>query len=101
MKFYHIDKKRNPECWQRGDDVRRVKMKINVNTPCSEIITSLQRKGYVLDEYMEPIITIMDFDMIKEIDLDLTPNQNQLRNLEFLTVAGFESGEIFVTLLIN
>ena len=101
MKFYHIDKKRNPECWQCGDDVRRVKMKINPNTPCSEIINSLQRKGYILDEYMEPIITIMDFDMIKEIDLDLSPNKNKLRNLEFLTVAGFESGEIFVTLLIN
>ncbi len=101
MKFYHIEKKRNTECWQCGDNVRRVKMKISNKVPCNEIIASLQREGYVLDEYMEPILTVMDFNMIKEIDLDLTPAQNGLRNLEFITVAGFESGEIFVTLLIN
>lgn len=101
MKFYHIEKKRNKECWQCGDDVRRVEVKISQNSPCIEIISSLKRMGYVLDEYMEPILTIMDFDMVKEVDLNTSPIQNGLRNFEFITAAGFETGEVFVTLLIN
>ena len=57
--------------------------------------------GYILDPDMEPILTMMDFDMIKDVNLHLTPIQNELRNLEFITAAGFESGEIFITLEIN
>jgi hypothetical protein len=40
----------------------------------------------------------MDFDMIKEIDLESSPLQNDLRNYELITAAGFKGGEIFITM---
>ncbi len=98
MKFHSIEKKRNPQCTQCGDNVRRVNIKIHRDAHCKEIINALLEMGLVPDPEMEPILTIMDFDMIKEIDLDHTPYQNELRDLELVTAAGFKDGEIFITL---
>lgn len=98
LKFYAIEKKRNPKCMQCGDQVRRESIMMNTKTPCKEIIETLLRLGYKPDPDYDPIITIMDFNNITEVDLDLTPKQNRLRNLELLTVAGFQGGEIFITL---
>jgi molybdopterin/thiamine biosynthesis adenylyltransferase len=98
MKFYHIEKHRNPECRQCGDHVRRESIHLPWNAPCKTIIGSLQGKGYNLDPELIPLVTVMDFDMVHEIDLDLTPKQNDLRDKDFLTVAGFKEGEIFIIL---
>ncbi|MHA1266700.1 MAG: HesA/MoeB/ThiF family protein [Candidatus Helarchaeota archaeon] len=98
MKFYHIEKKRNPNCLQCGDQVRRVDITMNSKTPCKEIITTLARMGYTPDPDLDPLLTILDFNNIVEVNLALTPKQNRLRNLELLTAAGFKEGEIFITL---
>jgi len=98
MKFYPIEKKRNPECIQCGDKARRVTVKMSRNAKCIELINQLQAQGFSLDPELEPILTIMDFDMIREIDLENSPLQNELRNYELITAAGFKGGEIFITL---
>jgi hypothetical protein len=98
MRLYELEKNRNPQCRQCGDDVRRVAVKIRKNASCNEIINSLLEMGFVPDPDMEPILTIMDFDMVKEIDLNRKPHQNNLRDLELATAAGFKDGEIFITL---
>ena len=51
-----------------------------------------------LESEFEPIITLLDFNDIIVLDLEQSPIQNGLRNYEFLTVAGFRGGEIYVTL---
>ncbi|MFX1385541.1 MAG: ThiF family adenylyltransferase [Promethearchaeota archaeon] len=98
MKFYHIDKPRNPECSQCGKKVRRVSIKLNSHSPCINIIKILRKNGFNLDPDSEPILTILDFDDVKIIDLDKNSIENGLRNYELITAAGFEGGEIFVTL---
>jgi hypothetical protein len=40
----------------------------------------------------------MDFEDVKEINLHLTPIQNELRDLELVTAVGFKGGEIFINL---
>jgi molybdopterin/thiamine biosynthesis adenylyltransferase len=98
MKFYSIEKKRNPQCLQCGDQVRRVNIKIAQNAPCRAIIESLVTSGFVLDPDMEPTLTTMDFNMVREVELDQTPLENKLRDFELITAVGFKEGEIFVTL---
>lgn len=98
MKFYYIDKKRNPECRQCGAAVKRVNIKINQKDKCSKIIDEILKQGFKLDPEMEPILTIMDFNMIREIDLELNTNQNELRNLELITAAGFKEGDLLINL---
>ena len=98
MKFYSIEKKRNPQCLQCGENVRRVNITITKNARCDEIIKSLLEKGFEQNPDMELILTTMDFDNVKEVELDRTPKQNELRNLELITAAGFLNGEIFITL---
>jgi len=98
MKFYHIEKKRNPECIQCGSDVRRVVIKMNINSPCINIIKTLKKNGFQLDSDLEPLITLQDFNDIIVLDLEKTVTENSLRNYEFLTIAGFKGGEIMVTL---
>jgi len=98
MKFYHIEKQRNPECAQCGKHVRRVSIKLRVQSPCINIIKVLEKNGYKLDPDSEPILTLLDFNDIKMVDLEKNPIENGLRNYEFLTAAGFKDGEIFVTL---
>ena len=100
MMFYHIEKKRNPECSQCGNKVRRVSIKLNARSPTINIIKILEKNGYELDDELEPVITLSDFNDIQFIDLDLTPKENNLRNCELLTVAGFKGGEIFINLKI-
>ncbi len=98
MKFYLIEKKRNLQCLQCGDEVRRVTIDINQNAHCEEIINKLSELGFVKNPEMEPTLTIMDFNNINIVDLDLTPVENDLRNLELITAVGFKGGEIFITL---
>jgi len=98
MKMYHMEKKRNPECSHCGKNVRRVVIKIKAESPCINIIRILKRHGFKLEEDFEPVITLLDFNDIQVIDLDKSAKENELRNLEFLTVAGFIGGEIYVTL---
>jgi len=98
MKFYHIEKKRNPECSQCGKHVRRVSIKLRSQSPCGKIIDILKKNGFELDPDSEPILTLLDFNDIKIVDLEQNPDENDLRNYEFITAAGFKDGEIFVTL---
>lgn len=98
MKFYHIAKQRNPECSQCGKHVRRVSIKLRAQSPCINIIKTLEKNGYKLDPDSEPILTLLDFNDIKMVDLEQNPIENGLRNYEFMTAAGFKDGEIFVTL---
>ncbi|MHA1359140.1 MAG: HesA/MoeB/ThiF family protein [Candidatus Helarchaeota archaeon] len=98
MKFYRIPKKRNSQCLQCGDNTRRVTVKISRHAKCREIINNLLAMGYIPDPDLEPLLTIMDFNMIKEIELHQSPLQNDLRNYELITAAGFKGGEIFITL---
>ena len=98
MKFYPIEKKRNPNCSQCGDNARRVVVKVSRNARCQEIINQLLRMGYEADPEMDPTLTIMDFDMIRVIDVDESIKSNELRNYELITAAGFKGGEILVTL---
>ena len=65
---------------------------------CEQIIHSIENQGFEIDEYMEPTLTIMDFDDIRVIDPDRSANKNKLRNLELITAVGFKGGEIFVNL---
>lgn len=98
MKFYHIEKPRNPECSQCGKNVRRLAIKMNTQSPCINIIKTLQKNGFELQSDFEPVLTLLDFNDIKVIDLEKNPIDNGLRNYEFLTVAGFKGGEIYITL---
>ncbi len=99
MKFYHIEKKRNPECPQCGNNVKRVKIQIRKTSPCENIIKLLLNNGFELDPDYEPILTTMDFNNIKVVDLDKTPIENDLRNFDLITAVGFKNfGEIFITL---
>lgn len=98
MKLYHIEKKRNPECSQCGRNARRVIIKMKAQSSCMNIIKILNHHGYNLEENFEPIITLLDFNDIQVIDLEKNAIENDLRNLEFLTIAGFVGGEIYVTL---
>ena len=98
LKFYPIEKKRNLDCLQCGDNVRRVNVSIKQNDSCEIIIKSLESMGFERDPYMEPTLTIMDFEDVKEINLHLTPIQNELRDLELVTAVGFKGGEIFINL---
>lgn len=98
MRFYHIEKKRNPECSQCGKNVRRYVVKLKASSPCINIIKMLEKHGFKLDPDLDPIITLLDFNDIKMIDLEKNPIENGLRNYEFLTAAGFTDGEIFITL---
>ncbi|MFW9784983.1 MAG: ThiF family adenylyltransferase [Candidatus Heimdallarchaeota archaeon] len=98
MKFYHIEKPRNLECSQCGKNVRRVSIRMKTQSPCLNIIKTLQKNGFELESDFEPILTLLDFNDIKVIDLEKNPIENGLRNYEFITVAGFKGGEIYVTL---
>ncbi|TXT57993.1 MAG: putative E1-like ubiquitin activating protein [Promethearchaeota archaeon] len=98
MKNYSIEKKRNFECFQCGENVKREVIKIQAGNKCQEIIEILKNKGYTEDPYMEPLITVMDFNTIREIDLEKDLEENRVRDLELLTAAGFKEGEIFITL---
>ncbi|MFX0023197.1 MAG: ThiF family adenylyltransferase [Candidatus Hermodarchaeota archaeon] len=98
MKFYHIEKPRNSECSQCGKKVRRVSIKLNSQSPCINIIKILTKNGFKLDPESEPILTLLDFNDVKIVDLDKNSIENGLRNYELMTAAGFEGEEIFVTL---
>ncbi len=40
----------------------------------------------------------MDFEDVREIDLERTAIKNELRNLELITAVDFKDGEIFINL---
>jgi len=98
MKLYHIEKKRNPECSQCGKNTRRVVIKMRAQSPCLNIIRTLKKNGFELEPEFEPVLTLQDYNDILVLDLEQSLIENGLRNYEFLTVAGFKGGEIYVTL---
>ncbi|MFW9950990.1 MAG: ThiF family adenylyltransferase, partial [Candidatus Thorarchaeota archaeon] len=101
MKFYHVEKIRNQECSQCGKKVRRVVLKMKAQSPCVNIIRILKKNGFELESEFEPVITLQDFNDVLVLDLERSIIENDLRNYEFLTVAGFKGGEIYVTLKIK
>jgi molybdopterin/thiamine biosynthesis adenylyltransferase len=98
MKFYHIEKARNPECSQCGKKVQRVTIKLRKTSPCSKIISLLEKNGFELDPDYEPVLTLLDFNDVRIIDLEKNSIENGLRNFELLTAVGFKKGEVFITL---
>ena len=100
MMFYHIEKKRRTDCSQCGKSVRRIIIKLRVQSPLSNIIKMLENNGFELDTDLEPVITLLDFNDVQMIDLEQNAGENCLRNCELLTVIGFKGGEIYVTLKI-
>lgn len=99
-RFYYIDKPRNPECTQCGSNIIREVFYLRKDQPLNVIISALQMKGYTLDEEMEPILTIPDFDTIRILDLDENAKKNKLYSLSLLTLSGFQEGDIYVTIRI-
>jgi molybdopterin/thiamine biosynthesis adenylyltransferase len=93
MKLYH-----NPECSQCGKNARRVVIKMRAQSPCMNIIRTLKKNGFELEHEFEPVLTLQDYNDILILDLEQSLIENGLRNYEFLTVAGFKGGEIYVTL---
>ncbi len=98
MKFYHIEKSRNPGCFQCGDNVKRIEMEVDPDEHVKRVIEKLVSMGFVIDKDMEPVLTINDFNSVKVIDVDISCNENELRPLDLVTVGGFSGGEIFLTL---
>ncbi len=101
MKFYSIEKKRNPKCIQCGEKVLREEITVNKKSKCEDIIQNLTNRGYHEDPEMEPILTLMDFNDIRVIDTEKSVKANELRDLELITAAGFKEGQILVTLRIK
>ncbi|MBN1216432.1 MAG: ThiF family adenylyltransferase [Candidatus Lokiarchaeota archaeon] len=101
MRFYQIEKKRSKVCIQCGENVIREDILVHSNESAECIINILKQKGYKLNEDMEPIMTVLDFNNINILDTDKTILENNLRNLELVIVAGFEEGEILVNLNLN
>jgi len=98
MQFYSIKQKRRPDCSQCGDHVNRVEVEMDNNELCQVIIDRLEKKGFKIDEDMLPTLTVMDFNDVKEINVDLSAKDNDLRNLELISIAGFQEGDILLTL---
>ncbi|MFX1381384.1 MAG: ThiF family adenylyltransferase [Promethearchaeota archaeon] len=101
MKFYSIEKKRRINCTQCGEQVVREDIHTSRNEPCQKLVDALVDRGHDLDPEMVPILTTIDFNDVKEIDLEQSIKKNGLRDLELITVAGFKKGEILLTLRIN
>ena len=55
-------------------------------------------KEYKQDEEMEPILTVPDFDSLRELDLEKNAKENKIRTLSLISLSGFQEGEIFVTI---
>ncbi len=102
LQFLPMEIKRNPDCSICGDNVKRVNIKIKKNARCEGIIQSLINMGFELDPNMEhPKLSFMDFEGEREINLDNTPIQNELRNDELIIAGGFIGGDIFINLILE
>ena len=97
-KFYYLTKPRNPECLQCGDNVIREELYIRKDQKLQCIIDALKMKGYKQDEEMEPILTVPEFDSLRELDLEKNAKENKIRSLSLISLSGFQEGEIFVTI---
>ncbi|MFX1397511.1 MAG: ThiF family adenylyltransferase [Promethearchaeota archaeon] len=97
MKMYSIEKKRKPNCTQCGDQVLREEIHLHRKEACQKIVDALVERGYEIDPEMTPILTTMDFNDVREIDLEQSVKKNGLRDLELVTVSGFKKGEILLT----
>ena len=98
QKFYYLTKPRNPECLQCGKNVIREELYLRKDQKLQCIIDALKMKGYKLDEEMEPILMVPEFDSLRELDLEKTAKENKIRSLSFISLSGFQEGEIFVTI---
>ncbi len=99
-RFYHLDKPRNTNCTQCGNSVIREEFHLRKNQSLQTIIDGLKMKGYQLDPDMEPILTVPDFNTIRELDLEKNVIENKLHSLSLVTVSGYEEGNIYVTVRI-
>lgn len=101
MKMYSIEKKRKPSCTQCGDQVMREAVHLGRKEPCQKIVDALVERGHEIDSEMMPLLTTIDFNDVREIDLEQGVKKNGLRDLELITVSGFKKGEILLTLSLN
>ena len=101
MKFYHLEKPRNLKCTQCGDDVLREEIHVSASDSASKIIHTLKQRGYKENPDMVPFATLQEFNGIKEVDFDQTIRENEMRDFELVTMAGFVEGEIFITLRVS
>jgi len=101
MKFYYLEKPRNPACPQCGDNVKRVGIELATTDPCQKIIDMLVAMGFKASPDMEPVLTMNDFKGVRIIDPEKSVAENELRTYDLITVAGFMSGEVFITLKIK
>ena len=101
LKFFWIEKKKNLECVQCSDQVQRETIEIAPTSPCETIIQHLEQKGYELDPDLFPILGVLEYDGVREIELEETPEDANLRTYENVTVSGFISGEIQVTVILK
>ncbi len=99
-RFYHLDKPRNANCTQCGNKVLREEFYLRKDQSLQTIINGLKMKGYQLDPEMEPVVTVPDFNTIRELDLEKTVSGNELFSLSLLTVSGFIEGDIYITIRI-
>ena len=99
-RFYYLKKPRNPDCLQCGYNIIREEFFLNRDQPLSTLISALKMKGFHLDEEMEPIITVPDFDSLRMLNLEKSARNNKLHNLSLLTISGFEEGDIYATIKI-
>ena len=79
-----------------ADKVLREEMYLHKEQNLLTIIEDLKKK-YTLDPDMEPILTVPEFNTIRELDLEKTVNENKIFSLSLLTLSGFEEGDIYVT----
>jgi len=96
-KFYYLTKPRNPDCLQCGPNVIHEEFFLRKDQKLGSIIDALKMKGYKPDEEMEPILTIPDFDSLRELDVEKTAKDNKIRSLSLISLSGFLEGEIYVT----
>jgi ubiquitin-activating enzyme E1 C len=97
-KFYHLDKPRNENCSQCGEKVVWEEFYLRKEQSLQTILDGLKMKGYKLDPEMEPILTIPDFNTIRELDLEKTVEENKIPTLSLITFSGFKEGDIYVTI---
>ncbi len=101
MKFYYIEKPRNPDCPQCGDNVKRVGIELGNGDRCQKIIDMLLAMGFKASPDMEPVLTVSDFNGVRIVDPETSVAENELRTFDLITVAGFVNGEVFITVKIK
>ncbi len=101
MKMYSIEKKRKVTCSQCGDQVVREVVNVGRKENAQSIVDALIQRGFDIDPEMAPTLTTIDFNDVREIDLERSVKKNGLRDLELVTASGFQKGQVLITLKIE